>query len=89
MSSIEREIAETTRAVAELEAAALATLGLATRAVHSNDDGALRTHLIGLQGQFEKLEALRGDLTILRELLNTCRAFAKQQSTETPREVDA
>ena len=88
MSAIAREIAESTQAVADLETGARATEALAMQAIHSSHDDQAKAHLMELQAQVEKIDALRADLTVLRELLDTCHAFLKQQSAETSPEVN-
>jgi hypothetical protein len=83
VSTLETEMAASTRALADFEARAAAAEARAMEAIQMNDDGAARTALLEQRAFAEKATTAAADVSVLRAILDECRDFERGRKTAT------
>ena len=86
MSALNQEMAESTQALADIEARAATAEGRAMKAIHASDDCAARVALLEQLSYVEKAATLAADLKVLRAILDECHRFASELSESAPSE---
>ena len=84
IANLEKEMAESQRALAELEATMRAVETRAMEAIRDGNDSAARAEFLELGSHGEKAAALNADLKVLRAILDECYDFLNKMS-EDPR----
>jgi hypothetical protein len=87
VSTLETEVAASTRALADLAAGAAAAEARAMEAIQLSDDRAARTALLEHRAFAEKAAAVAADLSVLRAILDECHEFESRLSeSRSPRQ---
>jgi len=84
IAELETELAESQRALADLEARAGAAQTRAMEAIRAGDDRTARASLLEQEWHAEKVAAVAADLKVLRAILDECYDFINKMS-EDPR----
>ena len=77
ISELEKEMAESKQALADLETRMRATEARAMDAIHAGADGAARACLLEQQAQVEKAAELAADMKVVRAILDEFYEFTK------------
>jgi hypothetical protein len=77
-------MADSLRALADIETRAADAEARAMKAIHSGDDRGARTALLEQDANAEKASAIRADLRVLRAILDECYEVAEKMSVSRP-----
>ena len=80
IAALENDMAESTRALADLTKRAGVVEARAMTAIGAGDDRTARAFLLEYQAYAEKVAAIEADLKVLRAILDECHQFANTLS---------
>jgi phage shock protein A len=89
IASLEAEMAESQRALADLEAKMRAAETRAMEAIRAGDQQAARASLLEQGAHAEKAGALADDLKVLRAILDECHDFINKMAADAPAPRDS